>query len=464
MGKVKKILHFISYSDLKKWDTKSYLTNETIFNAKYKQVLFGDFLKKASIERVKIDDDKYYKILGVKSYGKGVFLNRESLGKDLKMKEYFKAKPNHLFWCKVDTKNGAFGVINNELADGFGSSNMTFAEIDKSKINVDFLQLLFTSKKIHAYLDSFVTGTTNRKYIRPDQLLEEIYIPLPTITEQKKVIDAYYIKINEANNLKVETENIGKEIEKYLFAELGISIGNQVENKKGLNIVEFKDLLEWGTDKILSSSGFDIEQYELKSLNLYNLVVEDVFRGKSPKYAEKSDKYILNQKCNRWNKIEIKYAKTVLPDWYASIEEKFFTKEGDIIINSTGEGTIGRSSYVSREFEGLIYDSHILLLRLNKDLFNPELFVELFNSSFGQGQVDQIKSAQATKQTELGVSNLLKIKIPVVEDIQKQDFIIKKIKHLRALASDNLNKIEILQQQAKEEFENTIFQYSVDSK
>ncbi|NML72118.1 restriction endonuclease subunit S [Chryseobacterium sp. RP-3-3] len=461
MGEVNRKLHFISYSDLNKWDAKFYLTNETIFNPKYKQVLFGEFLKKASIEKVKIEDDKYYKILGVRSYGKGVYLNRESLGKDLKMKEYFKAKPDHLFWCKVDTKNGAFGVVNKELADGFGSSNMTFAEIDTKKISLDFLQLLFKSKKIHSYLDSFVTGTTNRKYIRPDQLLEEIYIPLPTITEQQEIVDSYYANINEADNLELEANNLDQEIEKYLYEELGISIGNQIENKKGLNFVYFKDILEWGTDKILSSSGFETNQYKLKSLSKYDLVVEDVFRGKSPKYAEKSNKYILNQKCNRWNKIEIKYAKTVIPEWYDSIEEKFFTKEGDIIINSTGEGTIGRSSYVSKEFEGLIYDSHILLLRINKNLFNPELFVELFNSSFGQSQVNQIKSAQATKQTELGVNNLLKIEIPVVENLQKQDFIIEEIKRLRVLATDNFNKIELLKHLANEEFEKVIFQIIV---
>ncbi|MFY7843722.1 restriction endonuclease subunit S [Chryseobacterium gambrini] len=458
MERVQKKLHFISYSDLNKWDAKFYLTNETIFNPRFKQVLFGYFLSKASIQKVKIEDDQKYKILGVRSYGKGVYLNRESLGKDLKMKEYFKAKPNHLFWCKVDTKNGAFGVVNNEFADGFGSSNMTFAEIDTNKINVDFLQLLFTSKKIHSYLDSFVTGTTNRKYIRPDQLLEEIYIPLPTIQEQQAIVDAYFSKINEAIQLEEEAKNIDLEIEKYLFIELGISIGNKTENNKGLNVVEFKDILEWGTDKVFSISGFESKQYKLKPLGKYESLVEDVFRGKSPKYADKSDKYILNQKCNRWNKIEIEFVKTVVPEWYNNIEEKFFTKEGDIIINSTGEGTIGRSSYLGKDFEGLIYDSHILLLRLNKKIINPELFVELFNSTFGQNQVNQIKSAQATKQTELGVSNLLKIEIPVVNDITKQNSIIKQIKKLRDLALVNTNKSELLIRQANEEFEKAIFQ------
>lgn len=458
MEKTQKKLHFISYSDLNKWDAKFYLTNETIFNPRFKQVLFGDFLSKASIQKVIIEDDEKYKILGVRSYGKGVYLNRESLGKDLKMKQYYKGKSNHLFWCKVDTKNGAFGVVDNELADGFGSSNMTFAKIDTNKMNVDFLQLLFTSKKIHSYLDSFVTGTTNRKYIRPNQLLEEIHIPLPTIKEQEAIVDSYFTKINKANQLKTDANSIDQEIEKYLFAELGINKKEEIEDRKGLKIVEYVDVLEWGTDKVLFDSGFKSELFKLKILNNYNSAVQEVFRGKSPKYDQKSDKFVINQKCNRWNKIELAHVKSVISEWYNKIEDNFFTKEGDVIINSTGEGTIGRSTYITKEYEGLIYDSHILLLRLNKDIFNPELFVELFNSSFGQEQVNQIKSAQATKQTELGVKNLLKIEIPVIEDLEKQNSIINEIKRLRKLIANSINKIELLEQQANEEFEKEIFQ------
>lgn len=449
-------LKFISYKDLGSWDAKLYLSSSAVFNPNYKQVLFGEFLNKAAIEKVKISDGNSYKILGVRSYGKGVYLNRESLGKDLKMKEYFKAKPNHLFWCKVDTKNGAFGVVTEDLADGFGSSNMTFAEINTTKINVDFLQMLFTSKKVTAYLDGFVTGTTNRKYIRPDQLFNEIKIPLPPISEQKKIVEAYQNKIKQAQDLEKQAKDLDLEIERYLFKELGIS-NEEVEVKKGLKIVYFKDILEWGIDKIISKSGFQSNKYTIKPLNSINNLVEDAFRGKSPKYNSSSKTFILNQKCNRWNSIDLQFVKTVEEKWYNSIDEKFFTKEGDILINSTGEGTIGRATYITKENKNLIYDSHLLLLRLNSEIFNPELFVELFNSSFGQSQVEEIKSAQATKQTELGINNLMKIRIPLLVDTIKQGQVVSHIKNLKTQAVNNLTKVNVLLLQANEEFEKTIF-------
>ena len=157
-----KYINTIDFLSLYSWDVKAYLSQSNPFNPSFPLVLFGEFLTKPNIEKIKINDEDEYKILGVRSYGKGVFANRVVKGKTLKMREYQKAKNNHLFWCKVDTKNGAFGVIKEDLADGVASSNMTFAEIDINKINVDFLQLLFTSKGVMQYLDSFVTGTKNR--------------------------------------------------------------------------------------------------------------------------------------------------------------------------------------------------------------------------------------------------------------------------------------------------------------
>lgn len=453
-----KYINSIDFLTLLSWDVKAYLSKSDKFNPSFPLVLFGEFLKKPQIEKVKIEDDKEYKILGVRSYGKGVFANRTVLGKTLKMREYQQAKANHLFWCKVDTKNGAFGVITDELADGVASSNMTFAEIDTSKINVDFLQLLFTSKGVMQYLDSFVTGTTNRKYIRPDQLINEIKIPLPSLPEQEVIVKNYYSKIKEAEKLEKQANDLEGEIERYLYTELGL----EKEHKrlfvyKGLQFISFEIVTEWGLDKILSKSNKKSANFHITTIEELPELVIDLFRGKSPKYKDGTDSFILNQKCNRWNEIDMNFVKTVDNDWLKSIDDKFLTKEGDVLINSTGEGTIGRASYLKKENEGLLYDSHLLLLRLNNQIINPELFVEIFNSGYGQNQVNDIKSAQATKQTELGVSNLMKIYFPLPDSLEKQKLIIETIKQLRLSRTEKMDNSIKLRIQAEQEFEQTIF-------
>lgn len=451
-------INSIDFLNLFSWDVKAYLNKSNQFNPSYPFVLFGEFLKKPSIEKVKIDDEKEYKILGVRSYGKGVFANRTVKGKTLKMREYQKAKSNHLFWCKVDTKNGAFGVIKEDLADGVASSNMTFTEIDISKINVDFLQLLFTCKGVMQYLDSFVTGTTNRKYIRPEQLLNEIKIPLPTLKEQDALVKDYHSKINEAESLIKKSKHLESEIEKFLYEGLGL-FKQEVKHKKNINLqfINFESVLEWGLDKILSVSNKKSSKYSLTSIEENPQLAINLFRGKSPKYKDGTSSIILNQKCNRWNEIDLSFVKSVDEAWLKSVDINNLTKEGDILINSTGEGTIGRASYVKKEFEGLLYDSHLLLLRLDSKKINPELFVEIFNSKYGQDQVNDIKSAQATKQTELGTSNLARIKFPILDNIIIQNEIISKIKKLRIQKLDYLNKTINLRAKAEQEFEKAIF-------
>lgn len=73
------------------------------------------------------------------------------------------------------------------------------------------------------------------------------------------------------------------------------------------------------------------------SIHLRRTIVISIFRGKSPVYDGNSNLSILNQKCNRWNEIKLEYSKTVDKNWYESIKEIFFTKKGDILVNSTGE-------------------------------------------------------------------------------------------------------------------------------
>ena len=86
----------------------------------------------------------------------------------------------------------------------------------------------------------------------------------------------------------------------------------------------------------------------------------------------------------------------------------------------------------------------------------PQLLVDLINSSFGQKQVEICKSAQATKQTELGIKNAKKILFPLPElSLQNEISAVvqEKKQQIRALQSN----AEKLRQYAKKEFEKAVF-------
>ena len=154
--------------------------------------------------------------------------------------------------------------------------------------------------------------------------------------------------------------------------------------------------------------------------------------------------------------IDLTYSKNVESAWVNGIDPKYFTQKGDILLNSTGEGTLGRASLVTDKCSHLLYDSHMLLLRVNEHEVVPQLLVDLINSSFGQKQVEICKSAQATKQTELGIKNAKKILFPLPElSLQNEISAVvqEKKQQIRALQSN----AEKLRQYAKKEFDKAVF-------
>lgn len=452
-----KFLKFIKFSELTYWTAKRYFITNLKLTNKYPQVLFGKFLIKHSSKIINIEDEKVYKIIGVRSYGKGAYINREVQGQNLNMKKYQLVEPNLLLWCKVDTKNGAFGVVTENLVPSYASSNMALAKINNNLIANDYLQLLFTCPQFHKYLDLFVSGTTNRKYIKIDELLTKIKIPLPSLKKQKEIVDRYNKKINISKRQEKIAIKLEQKLNNCIYNKLGLKIKEESQKGDFINFVKFSNLKQWGIDKISGTDRFYSKNYKLQSLNdTQNLYIE-AFRGKSPKYENNSNSIILNQKCNRWNSIDLNYAKTVSESWANSIDNNFKTQEGDVLINSTGEGTIGRASYINKKNIGLLYDSHILLLRLNQKKINPLYYTYLLNSRFGQEQVNFVKSAQSTKQTELGIDNLKKIKFPY-PDIGVQNEIVDTITKLKARIEKLNNLAEQNRKLAQEEFEKELFE------
>lgn len=449
-------LSFIGYFQMDNWSIRYLKSHNFNYDEKYNLYKIGDFLTRNK-EIIEIEDDKEYKRVTIKLYNKGVYIRDTEFGKNIGIKKQYKVKEGQFILSKIDARNGAFGLVPSELEGAITTADFLSYDIDTSKINPEFLSLLTTTKEFLNYCQNSSSGTTGRQRINEKSFLE-ITIPIPIINKQNKIVTKYNEKINLAHNQEKEAEELEKSIERFLVEEIGIeTLENKTNTEMKLSFIQFKNIIEWGLDKNNYQSGISSKKYEMTSFEKKQEYFKEIFRGKSPKYDEKSNKIILNQKCNRWNEIELEYAKKVNEKWISGLDRRFFTNEGDILINSTGEGTIGRASYINKSFINLLYDSHLLLLRVNSDKINPLFFTYFFNSTLGQEQVGFIKSAQSTKQTELGINNLKKINFPILP-LEIQNKIVKIIKEKK-------EKIKLLKEQAEynrktaiEEFEKEIFQ------
>jgi restriction endonuclease S subunit len=275
----------------------------------------------------------------------------------------------------------------------------------KENLLPDYIFLTFKTNAFNQLINKSTTGSVRQSLTFGT--LKRLSMPLPSIVEQQRLVDNYNSSIHRAEAQEQQAKSLEEDIEKYLCEAVGIEKSqNQKWENGGLYFVYFSSIQEWSPDRMIGNNKYSSSKYNLQSFATNPELSIDIFRGKSPKYAPQSNSVIVNQKCNRWNEIDLNYAKTVDTSWLNTINQTLFTKEGDILINSTGEGTLGRASTITSSYANLLYDSHILLLRINKKLIYPDFFTFVLNSFYGQQQVNSLKSAQSTNQTELGIENL----------------------------------------------------------
>ena len=409
-----KYISAIPFSGLFNWSVQYLNDSKIAFNKAYPMLRIGEFLKRNKTA-VTIQDGVKYKRVTIKVRNGGVVLRDEVMGKNIGTKKQFKVKEGQFIISKIDARNGAMGIIPQVLDGAVVTQDFLSYDIDTTKINPQYFVLVCTTRQFVEFCQSCSSGTTNRQRIEEAHFLN-IKVPVPSLEEQNKLVEDYNNIINESHIRFSKGLIKARETRAYLSECIGVKElypNGAREEVAMFDLIQFHQIHEWSVERILSSNIYVSTKYKTTNLNSDKSLYIDIKRGKSPKYAKESNVFILNQKCIRWGTIDLQYAKRVDHMWLESISEEYLTQEGDILINSTGEGTIGRSVVVNKDNAGLLCDSHVLLLRLNQKYVDPQYFVYVFNSSYGQEQVDHVKSAKTTKQTELGVENLKRILIPI---------------------------------------------------
>lgn len=103
-------------------------------------------------------------------------------------------------------------------------------------------------------------------------------------------------------------------------------------------------------------------------MRLKNCCAKEIRRGKSPKYIDKSTVLVFAQKCNtKYNGIDIELSQYLDESTLERYSADEYMQDGDVVINSTGTGTLGRVGFyrISDNSHGLaiVPDSHVTVIR-----------------------------------------------------------------------------------------------------
>jgi type I restriction enzyme S subunit len=132
------------------------------------------------------------------------------------------------------------------------------------------------------------------------------------------------------------------------------------------------------------------EGWELKSVSELTQLIS---RGITPKYNDESGKSIvINQKCIRDNKLNLELARRQDKE----IPDLKLVQKGDVLINSTGAGTLGRVTQVHEDLPDTTVDTHVTIARPLQEIssawFGAAIsHIESYIETLGEGATNQLE-------------------------------------------------------------------------
>ena len=136
---------------------------------------------------VDLQPDQEYREIGVRSFGKGLFIKEPVTGSDLGSKRVFRVCSGDLIVSNVFAWEGAVGLAGPEHDGLIGSHRfMTWTTTDPS-VNTRFALQFFRSKMGVSELGKASPGSAGRNRTLSIKNFEEILVPIPSRADQDRI-------------------------------------------------------------------------------------------------------------------------------------------------------------------------------------------------------------------------------------------------------------------------------------
>ena len=210
-------------------------------------------------------------------------------------------------------------------------------------------------------LSGYVTGSAQPKLSQAN--LNAVTLFLPSITVQERIVECLYLfdkKIAVNQKINDNLQQQAAAIFRSWFVDY-VPFGGTVPD-------------EW------------------KNVTLEDITTL-VSRGITPKYADDTGQIVINQKCIRNHMIDLSFARSHRP----KVINNKWLQFGDLLINSTGDGTLGRAAQVWFQPHNLTVDSHVTIVRPAAE--NMIFYIGLWGTQH-EKEIESLHTG-STGQTEL---------------------------------------------------------------
>lgn len=173
-------------------------------SAAWPTIPLGEVLVRSG-NTILLDPDTTYKEVTVRMNGKGVVERRRVQGIEIASDRRFKATSGQFIISRIDARNGASGLIPEELDSAVVTNDFPLFDITQDRLNPKFLGWMAKTASFIELCKRASEGTTNRVRLSEDRF-KALEIALPPLSEQRRIvarIEELAAKVKEARELRL---------------------------------------------------------------------------------------------------------------------------------------------------------------------------------------------------------------------------------------------------------------------
>ncbi|PDP71691.1 hypothetical protein CLI85_02250 [Tannerella forsythia] len=439
-----KYLSFISFKEVSQWYVEYYM-NENKIHSRCSLVPLRELIapKKNVIKKEEYDGSLPIVEKIVFKTGKVVFRDKKVTGMNL-----YSLQQGDLLISNINFHQGATAL--NTFGEIAASTHYQPYSTNSNKVDPEFLVMVLRSP----YFLSIISGKKAQgiKNESGYNFIGSFSIPLPTLKEQRKIVDLYKAKMEDAEKLALKAEQAEQAVNSYLLDMLDVDKGNEDDEDmlsnayKYMRFVHRKGISRW--DVYNEKSVVKSRLY--KNTNLLKVIME------KPQYGAAYSSQVFDGKVRYIRITDINEDGSLNEEKVSAkgYSDHYLLKENDFLIARSGN-TVGKTFLYKNKFGKAIFAGYLIRFKLDEAKVIPEYLLAYTKCSLYKEWIKG--NMRVSAQPNINSQQYLEspIILPPL-DVQK------KIVEYIGKQKDEINNLQQCAQTmsttAIKEFENEIFE------
>ena len=247
-------------------------------------------------------------------------------------------------------------------------------------------------------------------------------IPIPPLAEQQRIvveIEKWFALINQIEQGKADLQTTIKQAKSKI---LNLAIHGKLVQQDPNDEPAIELLKRINPDFTPCDNGHYQQLPDGWCFCSLESLCSFISRGKSPKYSNSDRTYpVFAQKCNlKDGEISLEQAKFLDPSTINKWPQKYRLRTGDVLINSTGTGTVGRTRLFNQKYLGgypfVVPDSHVSVIRTYDKICSEYVYTFLSSSSSQQFLEENLAGSTNQKELYIDVLKDMVISLPPYQE------------------------------------------------